>query len=101
MTKQTTATRIDDAPAVEYGVRGLTCGLCVGAAMEELRLLPAVVEWGVELVPNGESTVTVASAGEASGGEVAAALVRAGFHPTGRRQAHSRRPARGAKRHQA
>ncbi len=67
-----------------YGVRGLTCMRCLVAALEELRRLPGVDEVGVDLVPFGESRITVTPASAAPRASVRAALDRLGFVLTGR-----------------
>jgi len=68
-----------------YGVRGLTCARCLMSAIEEIRRLPGVRAVAVDLVPFGESLITVAPAGVASADQVRARLDRAGFELTGRR----------------
>lgn len=73
-----------------YGVRGLTCMRCLVAAIEELRGLPGVDEVGVDLVPFGESRVTVTPASAAPSTSVRAALDRAGFEFTGPRHFRAR-----------
>jgi len=61
-----------------YAVTGMTCGHCVRAVTGELSGLEGVSRVDVDLVPGGESRVTVTS--EAALGEqaVAAALDEAG-----------------------
>lgn len=72
-----------------FGVRGLTCMRCVVAALEELRGLPGVDQVGVDLVPFGESRVTVTPASAAPKASVRAALDRVGFVLIGRRRSHA------------
>jgi copper chaperone len=47
--------------AVEYAVRGMTCGHCVKAVTEELLALEGVTAVDVDLDSGGVSTVTVTS----------------------------------------
>ncbi len=69
-----------------YGVRGLMCTRCLVAAIEELRALPGVEEVGVDLVPFGESRITVGPAAAATTESVRAMLAQAGFVLVGRRR---------------
>jgi copper chaperone CopZ len=73
-----------------YGVRGLTCARCLVAAIEGLRALPGVDQVGVDLVPFGESRITVGPASSASKAAVQATLARAGFLLIGRRGSRPR-----------
>jgi copper chaperone CopZ len=61
------------------GVRGMTCGHCVGAVTGELTELEGVHGVEVELVAGGVSTVTVTSGGPLAVSEVAAAISEAGY----------------------
>ena len=70
-----------------YGVRGLMCARCLVSAVEELRQLPGVRSVGVDLVPNGESFVSIAPGGSASAEQVRAQLRHAGFEVVARRRA--------------
>ena len=82
-----------------YGVRGLTCVRCVVSAIDEVRALPGVDGVGIDLVPFGESLVTVVPATAADGEQVRASLDRVGFELTtsyGRRPPLDRRPRRSA-----
>lgn len=63
---------------MRYAVTGLTCGHCVNAVTDELTALDAVTEVNVELVAEGVSTVTIASAVPVSDDEIRAALDEAG-----------------------
>jgi len=45
--------------ATTYTVTGMTCEHCVHAVTEELTSLGGVTQVNVELVPSGESKVTV------------------------------------------
>ena len=47
--------------ATTYTVTGMTCEHCVHAVTEELTSLGGVTQVNVELVPSGESKVTVTS----------------------------------------
>jgi copper chaperone len=66
-----------------YAVTGMTCEHCVRAVRDELARLPGVAEVAVELVPGGESSVTVASAAPLSAEAVRAALDEAGGYLLG------------------
>jgi copper chaperone len=61
-----------------YAVTGMTCDHCVHAVTEELAKLGGVTEVDVELVPDGESKVTVTSDAPLPEPSVAAALDEAG-----------------------
>lgn len=89
MSDRTPAPSLPVANGDVYRVRGLTCNLCVGTALENLRLLPGVEGLGAELVPYGVSTVTVSPAGVATRGRVREVLRRSGFRLlSGRHHAH-------------
>jgi copper chaperone len=66
-----------------YTVTGMTCEHCVRAVSEELARLPGVGEVAVELVPGGESSVTVTSAAPLPAAAVGAALDEAGGYKLG------------------
>jgi copper chaperone len=70
-------------PTTTYPVTGMTCEHCVRAVSAELASLPGVAEVTVELVPGGESSVTVASAAALSADAVSAALDAAGGYLLG------------------
>ena len=61
-----------------YQVTGMTCEHCVHAVTGELNNLDGVTGVTVELVPGGQSAVTVTSEGALPAGAVAAALDEAG-----------------------
>jgi len=61
-----------------YAVTGMTCEHCAHAVTGELSGLDGVSRVEVELVPGGESKVTVTSAATLTGQAVAAALDEAG-----------------------
>lgn len=61
-----------------YSVTGMTCDHCVHAVSEELRNLDGVRDVKVNLVPDGESVVTVDSDHPVTDEAVAAALGDAG-----------------------
>jgi copper chaperone CopZ len=61
-----------------YGVTGLTCEHCVQAVTTELGGLAGVSAVAVELVPEGESRVTVTSSQPLPEQDVTAALDEAG-----------------------
>ena len=61
-----------------YAVTGMTCEHCVRAVMQELDRLGGVCEVTVDLVPGGESRVTVTSDAPLTDQAVAAALDEAG-----------------------
>jgi copper chaperone CopZ len=61
-----------------YAVTGLTCEHCVRAITQELRRLGGVRGVTVDLVPGGESRVTVTSDAQVTREAVAAALEEAG-----------------------
>lgn len=61
-----------------YAVTGMTCEHCVHAVTEELSGLDGVSQVEVDLVPEGESKVTVTSEAALTAGAVAAALDEAG-----------------------
>jgi copper chaperone len=61
-----------------YVVSGMTCEHCVHAVTEELSALEGVSVVQVDLVPGGQSQVTVTSEAELSEHAVATALDEAG-----------------------
>jgi copper chaperone len=61
-----------------YAVTGMTCEHCVHAVTEELTHLGGVAGVTVDLVPGGESTVTVTSNAPLAADAVSAALDEAG-----------------------
>ncbi len=69
--------------ATTYPVTGMTCEHCVRAVSDELAKIPGVAEVTVELVPGGESSVTVTSAAPLPADAVSAALGEAGGYLLG------------------
>lgn len=68
-----------------YTVTGMTCGHCVAAVTQELTALPGVQHVSVQLVPSGDSTVTVTSAAPLDEQAVRAAVDEAGYELRGAR----------------
>ena len=68
-----------------YTVTGMTCGHCVAAVTQELTALPGVRRVSVQLVPGGDSTVTVTSAEPLDEQTVRAAVDEAGYELQGAR----------------
>jgi copper chaperone CopZ len=66
-----------------YTVTGMTCGHCVAAVTEELTALPGVENVHVQLVPGGDSVVTVTSAAPLADDAVREAVDEAGYAVTG------------------
>jgi copper chaperone CopZ len=64
--------------SVEYQVTGMTCEHCAHAVTEEVLGIAGVSGVDVDLVPGGQSTVTVTSAAPLTAESVAAALDEAG-----------------------
>jgi copper chaperone len=64
--------------SVTYLVTGMTCEHCARAVSEELQALEGVSGVSVDLVPDGQSAVTVASAVPLARATVAGALDEAG-----------------------
>ena len=62
-----------------YQVRGMTCGHCVGAVTGELETLDGVTSVTINLVPQGNSTVTVTSSMQLARDVVHEAIERAGY----------------------
>ncbi len=65
-------------PTATYTVSGLTCDHCVHAVKSEFSALTGVSEVTVDLVPGGESKVTVTSAAPLELDDVRTALDEAG-----------------------
>jgi copper chaperone CopZ len=72
-----------DVSTTTYPVTGMTCGHCVRAVSKELVRLPGVAEVLIQLVPGGESSVTVTSAAPLPVDAVTAALDEAGGYRLG------------------
>ncbi len=66
-----------------YTVTGMTCGHCVAAVTTELSAVPGVRDVQVDLVPGGESNVTVTSEAPLDRNQVGAAVEEAGYELTG------------------
>lgn len=66
-----------------YQVRGMTCGHCVGAVTAELEALDTVSGVTVDVVPQGDSTVTVTSLADMDQDAVRDAVARAGYELVG------------------
>lgn len=66
-----------------YTVSGMTCGHCVTAVTEELSGLDGVEQVDVDLVPGGESAVTVTSRAPLSEQTVREAVDEAGYDLVG------------------
>lgn len=66
-----------------YTVTGMTCGHCVKAVTEEVGSLGGVTEVAVDLVPQGESSVTVTSDAPLSEESVREAVDEAGYDLVG------------------
>jgi copper chaperone CopZ len=66
-----------------YQVRGMTCGHCAGAVTSELEGLDAVTSVTVDVVPQGDSTITVTSSAGLADDAVRDAVARAGYELVG------------------
>ncbi len=66
-----------------YQVRGMTCGHCSGAVTSELRALDTVTGVVVDVVPRGDSAVTVTSSAALGPEAVREAIARAGYELVG------------------
>lgn len=66
-----------------YAVRGMTCGHCVGAVTGEFEALETVTDVTVDVVPQGDSTVTVTSSAGLDQDAVHDAVARAGYELVG------------------
>ena len=62
----------------QYRITGLTCQHCVSAVGQEVGALPGVERVEVDLVADGESTLTITAAAAVPAKAVAAALDEAG-----------------------
>ncbi len=60
-------------------VSGMTCGHCVAAVSQELKLVACVTDVRIDLIPGGASTVTVTTTRQPSLWEIAAAIDEAGY----------------------
>ena len=68
-----------------YTVTGMTCGHCVAAVTQELTALPGVQGVSIDLLPGGDSAVTVTSAAPLAEPAVRAAVDEAGYELRGAR----------------
>lgn len=68
------------ATTQQFHATGLTCGHCAHAVKEELMAVPGVHDVEVEVLVDGESTVTVTTEQRLSDAEIAAALDEAGSY---------------------
>jgi copper chaperone len=66
-----------------YQVRGMTCDHCVRAVTSELEALDTVTGVTVDVVPQGDSTVTVTSSAPLESEAVRDAITRAGYELVG------------------
>jgi copper chaperone CopZ len=66
-----------------YQVRGMTCEHCVRAVTVELEALDAVIGVEVQVVPQGDSVVTVTSSADLAPDAVREAVRRAGYELVG------------------
>lgn len=66
-----------------YQVRGMTCGHCTRAVTSELEALDSVTGVTVDVVPEGESAVSVTSSTELTQDAVRDAIERAGYDLVG------------------
>lgn len=70
--------QMDQHGSQSFQVTGLTCGHCVAAVTEEVRLLPGVTGVAVELVAGGTSTLRITGAEPLHDALVASAVEEAG-----------------------
>ena len=66
-----------------YTVSGMTCGHCVTAVTEEITRLDGVSAVEIDLVPGGDSRVTVTGTAPLAGDAVRAAVREAGYDLAG------------------
>ena len=66
-----------------YRVRGMTCGHCARAVTSELQALGTVTGVTVDVVPEGDSAVSVTSSAELTQDTVRDAVERAGYELVG------------------
>ncbi len=71
------------AAAATYTVSGMTCGHCVAAVTEEVSKLDGVAQVTINLVPDGDSSMTVTSATPLDQEIVRHAVDEAGYDVTG------------------
>lgn len=65
--------------STSYFVRGLTCEVCVGRLMDEVRSVPGVTSVAVHLVRPGISRIRVSPAGAEVTAGTGTAIRRSGF----------------------
>jgi copper chaperone CopZ len=63
----------------DFKVKGLTCNHCVMTVSRAAALVPGVTAVDIELVPNGESTLHLESAGVVDFGELDSAITESGY----------------------
>lgn len=66
-----------------YLVRGMTCAHCARSVTAALEELDAVTDVTVDVVPDGESTVSVTSSAELADSDVRDAVREAGYELVG------------------
>ena len=66
-----------------YIVSGMTCGHCVTAVTQEITALDDVTTVEIDLVPGGDSRVTVTGTAPLAEGTVRAAVQEAGYDLAG------------------
>jgi copper chaperone CopZ len=66
-----------------YAVSGMTCSHCVSAVTDEIGKLGGVTGVSIDLVPNGQSRVTVTSEAPLSETDVRDAVDEAGYELVG------------------
>jgi copper chaperone len=66
-----------------YIVSGMTCGHCVTAVTQEVAALDGVTTVAIDLVPGGDSRVTVSGSAPPPAQDVAAAVREAGYDLAG------------------
>jgi copper chaperone CopZ len=71
--------RTDGTMIQTYGVHGLTCWRCMVSLIDEVRALPGVHGVQVDLVPFGESRLSVVPEGAVTRDQVRRSLGRGGF----------------------
>ncbi len=69
--------------AQTFLVRGMTCGHCVSSVTEEISEIPGVLSVTVDLVADGDSTVTVESGADVDESLIRAAVDEAGYELVG------------------
>jgi copper chaperone CopZ len=67
------------ADRIDLLVTGMTCSHCVSSVTEELTALDGVEDVSVDLVPGGDSRVTVTASRALADDEVRAAIDEAGY----------------------